>query len=325
MVSTITQIKEPDVRINLTRIATFVVAAAAVTLTLTACGGGGGGGSMRLSDSEIDQLRSDPRVIRYERIIERSVTLLMPGMHFRYAISAEGFTEADSLFLPASCSGTHCVTVDGSEFFLQGPFDPEFGVNLTGASLGTRGGFDTAETTRSLDLSLLSNLLPDGKITDFPSGTDYGFWGEYGAASVVVLDGPMAGSFEGISFEGDLKIAASAAMGDITATNPRGIGSATWRGIAEAASTVTFERRQGSAVLTIVDLSQPRVRADIEVEGYTIGSPAWADIPLYGGWFGTGIAGRDYLEGNFHGPDHSETYGVFDTGAYIGAFGAKRN
>ena len=38
-----------------------------------------------------------------------------------------------------------------------------------------------------------------------------------------------------------------------------------------------------------------------------------------------GSAGRDYPEGNFHGQDHEETYGVFDTGAYIGAFGAKRD
>ena len=29
-------------------------------------------------------------------------------------------------------------------------------------------------------------------------------------------------------------------------------------------------------------------------------------------------------EGNFYGPAHSEAYGVFDTGDYTGAFGAKR-
>ena len=40
--------------------------------------------------------------------------------------------------------------------------------------------------------------------------------------------------------------------------------------------------------------------------------------------FAAGTAGSDYLTGNFHGPDHEEAYGVFDTGAYVGAFGAKR-
>ena len=48
-------------------------------------------------------------------------------------------------------------------------------------------------------------------------------------------------------------------------------------------------------------------------------------MPLAQGSFASGTAGRDdYLEGNFHGPDHEEAYGVFDTGAYVGAFAARR-
>ena len=30
------------------------------------------------------------------------------------------------------------------------------------------------------------------------------------------------------------------------------------------------------------------------------------------------------MAGNFHGSAHEEAYGVFDTGAYVGAFGAMR-
>ena len=30
-----------------------------------------------------------------------------------------------------------------------------------------------------------------------------------------------------------------------------------------------------------------------------------------------------YLEGHFLGSDHSETFGVFDTGRYVGVFGAQ--
>jgi len=63
---------------------------------------------------------------------------------------------------------------------------------------------------------------------------------------------------------------------------------------------------------------------EIDVPGFAIDSPAWADMPLVDGGFASGSSGTDRLEGNFHGPDHSETYGVFDTGAYVGAFGAKR-
>ncbi|MCY4602572.1 MAG: hypothetical protein OXF27_21935 [Acidobacteria bacterium] len=39
----------------------------------------------------------------------------------------------------------------------------------------------------------------------------------------------------------------------------------------------------------------------------------------------SGTAGSDRIEGRLHGPAHEEAWGVFDTGAYIGAFGAKRD
>ena len=45
---------------------------------------------------------------------------------------------------------------------------------------------------------------------------------------------------------------------------------------------------------------------------------------LHNGRFETGAAGVDRLIGNFHGPRHEEAYGAFDTGAYVGAFGALR-
>ena len=72
-------------------------------------------------------------------------------------------------------------------------------------------------------------------------------------------------------------------------------------------------------------MSNPQASVKIDVEGYAIGSEGWDDIPLADGHFVIGTAGSDYLARNFHGPDHSETYGVFDTEAYIGAFGARRD
>ena len=47
-------------------------------------------------------------------------------------------------------------------------------------------------------------------------------------------------------------------------------------------------------------------------------------MPFVGGRFATGAAGTDYIAGDFHGPDHEEVWGVLDTGAYVGAFGARR-
>ena len=61
------------------------------------------------------------------------------------------------------------------------------------------------------------------------------------------------------------------------------------------------------------------------VAGSDISEPGWKDMPLAQGRFTSGTAGQDdYLEGNLHGPKHEEAYGVFDTGAYVGAFGAMR-
>ena len=139
-----------------------------------------------------------------------------------------------------------------------------------------------------------------------------------------IADGPLSGRSEGESFSGELSAAIAYVAGDASGTNPTGMGSATWRGIAEAASTRTFQRREGTATVTIADLSRPRVGVDIDIAGFAIGSPSWSDMRLADGRFASGRAGTDRLEGNFHGPDHSETYGTFDTGAYVGAFGAKR-
>ena len=54
------------------------------------------------------------------------------------------------------------------------------------------------------------------------------------------------------------------------------------------------------------------------------GSAAWRGMPLSAGAFDKGTAGTDRQSGRFHGPGHAEAFGTFDTGAYVGAFGAKR-
>ena len=103
-------------------------------------------------------------------------------------------------------------------------------------------------------------------------------------------------------------------------------GSATWRGIAEAASTADFQRLTGTANLTIPDLSQPRLTAAIDLDK-TDGSTAelrWPDISLSNGSFSQGSAGDHHIHGRFHGQDHSEAWGIFHTNAYLGAFGAMR-
>ena len=87
------------------------------------------------------------------------------------------------------------------------------------------------------------------------------------------------------------------AFGDRNPTNPEGVRSATWRSPAEAASTRTFARSQGTATLTIPDLAQPRVGAAIEVAGKDIGAPSWKDMPLAQGNFTVGDGGAGRLPG----------------------------
>ena len=299
-------------------IATFT--AVLGVLFLSACGGGGGSGS-GLSDEELDRVRSDPRVVRLGGILERADTLLLPSVRLNYSLSAQGQTLSDRLVERFSCSGARCVGQDGTVVTVADLLDPDTDIDLTEVTLGSRSGFDTVTTAAKFDTS---SSVQGVTVTDFPSASSYGFWGTYGFAAVEIGDGGLAGRSQGVSFTGNMSWAGAYVVGDAAGTNPGGIGSATWRGIAEAASTRTFQRRQGTATVTIADLSRPRVGVDIDITGFPIGSPAWSDMRLARGHFATGSVGTDRLEGNFHGPDHSETYGTFDTGAYVGAFGAKR-
>ena len=202
------------------------------------------------------------------------------------------------------------------------------GIEVIEANIGSRGGFDTiiAATGGFKE----SNSFPDGTITAAPTVNLYGFWGEHGFAAVQIVDGPFSGEDQGISFALATSLPRHGLCrgrrrrneprrrrhGDLDRHSPKR---------PPPASTRTFEWRPGTATITIADLSHPRVSVGIDVPGYAIDAPAWADILLVEGRFASGTAGSDYLEGNFHGPDHGETYGVFDTGAYIGAFGAIRD
>lgn len=296
----------------------------ALALMLAACGGGSGSSTPA---DELDRLRSDPRIVRLEGIVESSDTLLVPGNHVHYTITVQGQTVSERLVERLSCSGRRCVAEDGTQTTVTDLIDfeePFADIGSTEVVLGSRSGFDTIASTGNLDFEISADAADVSLSTDF-TVKSYGFWGEHGFAAVQLLAAPLSGRVEGTPYDGKASYAAAFAVGDAAGTNPAGMGSATWKGIAEAASTRTFERRHGTATVTIAELSRPRVSVGIDVPGYPIDAPAWTDIPLAGGRFASGTAGREYVEGNFHGPGHGETYGVFDTGAYIGVFGAKRD
>ena len=334
----------------------------AAALVLTACGGGTGG-SPTLPDTEFGRLRAESRILHLERIVDRSDTLLIPGFHLRYTIDTEGHEPPNILgtnlanlqgetlraYLSTSCTDVRCVVDDTlvnintewdrrTVINVGDLIDPSVDADPNQAAVESPGGFDTVRTPGVFDIR---GSIPDPcgngpcrvSAEVVPAATGYGLWGSYGYAAVEVADGFWSGQVQlsslgrqvgELSFDGELSYAWAYTIGRATGTNPTS-GRAIWKGIAEAASTHTFERRRGTALVTLRYISNPQVRVDIDIEGYAVGSEAWDGIPLADGHFVIGSAGSDYLEGNFHGPEHSETYGVFDTEAYIGAFGAKRD
>lgn len=300
-----------------------VLAAAAVLLA-----GCGGGAAPPLTEEELDRLRADPRMVRLGGILERADTVLAPSIYGHYSLSFQGTTTSEDWVERVHCTGVRCVGGEDTEIVIEDLTDPLTGVELTSVELGSHGGFDTLIAGGRIDISEgISDLGPDIAITSVPSGRSYGFWGEYGAAALEIVDGPLSYRFGTDALTGTVRAAGGFAAGEAAGTSPTGLGSATWSGIAEAAATDTFERRRGTATVTIADLSlsSPRVGVEIDVPGFAIDSPAWSDIPLANGRYASGTAGLDYLAGDFHGPDHDETYGVFDTGAHVGVFGAKRD
>lgn len=293
-----------------------------MTVLLTASMLAACGSSNRSPMPEVEVDRSDPRFMRLEQIVRQADTILVPGLHIDFSVP--GTPLSGRLSQNMSCAGLICTANDGTAITEQDILDAVVNANLEELTITEQHGFDTTTLETPLKPSDFEGLLPGTTISSLPSAMNYGFWGDYGFGGISIADGPMAGQYMGVSFSGEYKTATSVAIGDITGTNPGGVGAATWSGLAEAASTDTFERRQGTATLTIADLSLPQIGVSIDVPGYAINSPAWSAIPLDAGRFSAGSAGSDYLEGAFYGPDHDETYGVFDTGSYIGVFGGKR-
>ena len=303
------------------RLAFVAALACAMTTVLAACGGGDG---PTINPSELEQLKKDPRVVRLDRIIERANTLVIPAAYFDFTFTAQGQTEHVFLPMRGSCRGTSCTLRGGGESItttLDDLLSPTSETDITGITLGSRHGFDTFHMTGRAQLN--EEFYGDSATASL-SAQSYGIWGQYGFATADVIEGPFSGTSQGVAFRGNLRGAQSSTVGTPTGSNPRGLGGASWSGPAEAISIRHWSRRSGTATITMADLSVPRVAVDVNIGGHSIGSSGWRSIWLHNGRFETGAAGVDRLIGNFHGPGHEEAYGAFDTGAYVGAFGALR-
>ena len=296
----------------------LISVAVAIPLMLAACTGGGD--SPTAADRRLDELRSDSRVIRLEGILERADTLMIRNLHLRYSFSSEGVTLTDELVVGFACSGVRCVAEDdGTEVTITDLIDPSSAIAASDFELGSHAGFDTATLHGVFEVE---ESIPEVTLTTSPTINSYGFWGEYGLAAIDIVDATVSGLVDGTEISGSMGFAGAYVIGETSGSNPGGTGSATWTGIAEAAAIATSERHQGAATITIADLSRPRVDVDIAIPGHDISAPGWEAMALANGRYASETEGA-YLEGHFLGPDHSETFGVFDTGRYVGVFGAQ--
>ena len=314
----------------------FLVAtvSAAVLVALASCGGGGngGGGAPVLSQEQVDEVRRDPRVFALNDIFDGADTLLVPAVYFEFVGTGPSGTQRVEAALYGSCSGTECDFDDAEteshisfdlEAFPVASDELDEDVNFTALTLDKRRGFHTLYFESSGGLSeRLADADEDEDVT--ATGRGYGLWAKYGFASTFIVDVSMSYVEDSDLYQVTVDAAFSLAAGNAAGSNPADMGSATWRGISEAVSTASFERRYGTATIRVPDLAQPSVDVDITVAGREIGSASWGSIPLRDGRYEIGIGGRDYVVGDFYGPAHQETYGVFDTGVYVGAFGASR-
>lgn len=304
---------------------TLTAAALGGLLTLAACGGGSGGGNGGDGPiTDLDELLSDPRVARAQGIVTGATALLVPASYMTIDYTAsDGSASRLPVNAAGTCSGLQCTMSWFGGSFTFGAHDLAllFGsaeVADLSARLGSRAGMDTVQADATVDVTI-------GSLSSRQTGTTYAMWGEYGYASAITGAGPVSGTVQGQAVSGTIEGVTTGVLGRPTGFNPTGLGSATWTGPAEALSTATYQRSYGTATITMDDLSVPAVDVDVDIAGRSIGSSAWDSIPLTNGRFAAGAHGHDHLVGHFFGPQHEETYGVFNTGAYVGAFGAKRD
>ena len=309
------------------RSALFFAAALVAAFTLTACSSGGGG------DDTPDpfNLLSDERGLRLRTIVQDADVLLVPRLYLNFSNPQDPEGTETRQTLDASCAQATCTIATDTSIMVQDIFDLSVRVSPEEANLGSRGGFDTLVSTSRLRLA--AGILGEGLSLASPSVTNYGFWGREGFAGVLIGDGPLTGTgvLGGVQTNVPLdgNIAMAFAAGNVRGTNPEpgpsGNLDAAWDGIVEAISTRTFDRREGTVRIAIGNLLNPLATVTIMLgDSLLVAEDTWTDLPVMNGAFGKGTHGLDYLEGNFHGSDEQEAYGVFDTDAYTGAFGAIR-
>ena len=302
---------------------------AAAALILTACGGGGDGSGSTGGATELSLLE------KWQRYENGSPTLDMTP------------EQISALAQAVSGQSTHVVYAHGNEIHalpitpdvVDGDSDSE----TMFASVMNHNGVPVAEARGSASGG---GPQVDGDIISYRDNTlsyvgtlDYTiFRVSYTRTCVVNAQG--CNPHNAYVSEGGL--------GAYSATNPTGLGSATWTGVMVGMESPDFGtpeyaalvREQpdvflGDAQIRIDDFSAPDVDVSFtNIHNVTEGTPqpamTWEDLSVENGLFGElgepdSLGDHDeYIVGMFTGPRHQEVTGSFGRDGIAGAFGASR-
>ena len=62
-----------------------------------------------VSAEDVEQVRSDPRIVSVRSIFERADTLLVPAVHLEFTATAGGTDERERLEFAGHCEAMECV------------------------------------------------------------------------------------------------------------------------------------------------------------------------------------------------------------------------
>ena len=212
----------------------LLAAAASVAVIVAFAGCTADDAPPALTHQEIEEARSDPRAAKARGIVARADSLVIPAAYFDIVVNADGQTQETSTAYRGSCEAVRCYLSGASpndtlEFNLEelSFTDPDADERIIRFDLGERRGFNTVLVEAADELS---EGVGGGGVAAGATALNYGFWAEYGFAAIVIFGGSISVEEEGETLEGEIHGALSYVAGEVTGSNPTGLGSATWRG-----------------------------------------------------------------------------------------------
>ena len=210
----------------------LAVFSAEAELALGACSRGGGGDGHSAAPPLPP---TEPPAVSAADVLARADALLFSSHRSHYSLSG-GDAKLNEVFVePMACKGARCVAGDGTAVTVADLATPSE-VEVVGSQTapGSRVGFDSVTMRYGFEVT---ERDPGVSATANPSMLSYGFWGAHGFAALETGSGELTGTVNGTAVAGRITQARAYAVDDVLGSNPVGLGSAVWKGIAEASPT----------------------------------------------------------------------------------------